>query len=143
MERRLDGGEEEASANPNEDAENILACSPGCKNRGERWCEDKAEEARGGCPWRSGLLGMMTEQEEQLAGRGRAYNELILDPPRWRATLPSGVEAVFSFGDDPASAEHAREVQKAFEAQYPEQGALPLLTLDTERGDAPFALVDS
>ena len=154
---------------------------PGCKaSANEAWCVGScpASCAAGTCAWApESLDGMLAQQAQWLAeptvltasaaaaaaGQGRHYNELILDPPKWRATLPRGVEAFFFFTNDGDDAgdwrrpeAHTRAVRRDFLAKFDvSPQAVPLLRLtitptaagsqppeQVAEGRAPFVLVD-
>ena len=69
--------------------------------------------------------------------------ELVLDPGRWKAALPGGVEGVFFFGEHGESQEFARDVRDAFVREYGlRQSDVPLMQMDLWPGiTTPFRLV--
>jgi hypothetical protein len=72
----------------------------------------------------------------------KTHNEVVVDADVWRDRLPSTVEAIFA---TPRCSEQqvaeVRAVRARFLAHYSlDEGAVPMLLLDTETGtDFPFA----
>ena len=110
------------------------------------WCSEAVASTAGegtwcsGRPWRPTDLGTMLRRDDI----DPKYNELILEPACWRANLPHSVEALFyPMSDDCAEGSRCRSKLRALhESLRSRYGpyAPPLLSMDLEDWDAPFAV---